>query len=157
MKSIHALKAELTTLFGEQYFAVLATRSGERIHTTLVAFAAVDDLKTVFVCTPRATRKYDNIKENQGVSLLVHNSTNQTTDIRQAKAVTISGTAAEVAADQLEQARGIYLARQPQMADFANSPDTAMIEIRVDQYDVVAHFQEVTILEIHKERINILK
>jgi hypothetical protein len=94
MKDIHQLKSSLSTLFREQYFAVLATRSGDQLHTTLVAFAATDDLKTLFVCTPRATRKYANLKQNPSVSLLVHNSANMATDIRQAMAVTVSGDAA---------------------------------------------------------------
>ena len=153
MKNITTLKADITALFGQQYFAVLATRSGEHIHTSLVAFAAADNLKSIYLCTPRATRKFNNIKENPVVSLLVHNSTNQTTDIRQAMAVTVSGTAAEVDTDQLAQARGIYLSKQSQMTGFANAPNTAMVEIRVSRYDVVAHFQEVAILDIGKDRI----
>jgi len=153
MKDIRQLKARLSILFAEQYFAVLATRSGENIHTTLVAFAAADDLKTIFVCTPRATRKYANLKLNPLVSLLVHNSSNMATDIRQAIAVTVSGSAEEVPAKRLEAARALYLAKQPHMSGFATSPNTAIIEVTVGRYDVVAHFQEVTILEIQKDRI----
>lgn len=90
MKDIHVLESDLAALFSEQYFAVLATRSGEWIHTTLVAFAATKDLKAIFVCTPRATRKYANLKANPVVSLLVHNSGNLATDIRQDMAVSVS-------------------------------------------------------------------
>jgi general stress protein 26 len=153
VKDIGQLKSKLATLFADQYFAVLATRTGDRIHTTLVAFAATDDLKTIFVCTPRATRKYANLKENPSVSLLVHNSSNMATDIRQSIAVTVSGTAEEVPADDLEDARAVYLAKQPHMSGFATAPNTAIIQVTVGRYDVVAHFQDVTILEIHKDRI----
>lgn len=153
MKTVQQLKSALSALFAEQYFAVLATRCGDDIHTTLVAFAAADDLKTLFVCTPRATRKYSNLKQHPSVSLMVHNSSNLATDIRQAIAVTVSGVADEVAASHLESARSVYLSKQPHMADFATAPNTAMIRIRVDRYDVVAHFQDVTILEIQKNRL----
>ena len=153
MKDIQRLKTALSALFEEQYFAVLATRSDDHIHTTLVAFAATDDLKTIFVCTPRATRKYANLKQNPSVSLLVHNSSNMATDIGQAMAVTISGTAKEVPPEHLEAGRSIYLAKQPHMSRFANSPNTAIIEVTVSSYDVVAHFQDVTILEIQNDRI----
>ena len=153
MKDIRELKTQLAHLFAEQYFAVLATRSGDQIHTTLVAFAAADDLKTVFVCTPRATRKYANLKQHPAVSLLVHNSANMATDIRQAMAVTVSGRASEVPVQRLETARSVYLAKQPHMKAFATSPNTAIIEVSVDRYDVVAHFQDVTILEIRTDRI----
>lgn len=153
MKAIRKLKSSLSALFAEQYFAVLATRSGDNIHTTLVAFAVTDDLKTIFVCTPRATRKYANLKLNPSVSLLVHNSSNMATDLSQAIAVTITGTTEEVPAERLETARTIYLTKQPHMSGFANSPNTAIIEVTVGRYDVVAHFQDVTILEIQKDRI----
>jgi general stress protein 26 len=153
MKDIRQLKARLSSLFSEQFFAVLATRDGNHIHTTLVAFAATGDLKTIFVCTPRATRKYANLKQNPSVSLLVHNSSNMSSDIRQAIAVTVSGTAEEVPAERLEAARAVYLARQPHMSGFATSPNTAIIEVTVGRFDVVAHFQDVTILEIRKDRI----
>jgi nitroimidazol reductase NimA-like FMN-containing flavoprotein (pyridoxamine 5'-phosphate oxidase superfamily) len=105
------------------------------------------------VCTPRATRKYANLKQNPSVSLLVHNSSNMATDIRQSIAVTVSGTAEEVPPDRLEEARGVYLAKQPHMSGFVNSPNTAIIQVTVGRYDVVAHFQDVTILEIQKDRI----
>lgn len=153
MDRLQTLKADLAALFDAQYFAVLATQAGDRLHTTLVAFAASDDLKSIFVCTPRATRKYHYLKQNPGVSLLVHNSTNQPADTRQAIAVTVSGQAAEVPAGQIADARRIYLARQPHMADFAGSPETAMIEIAVARYDVVARFQAVTTLDILENRI----
>lgn len=153
MKDIRELKTSLATLFAEQYFAVLATRTGDRIHTTLVAFAATDDLKTLFLCTPRATRKYSNLKQNPSVSLLVHNSSNMATDIRQAIAVTVSGDAAEVPEKRLEASRTVYLAKQPHMDRFVRSPNTAIIEVTVQRYDVVAHFQDVTILEIQEDRI----
>lgn len=153
MKDIHKLKARLLTLFTEQYFAVLATRTGDQIHTTLVAFAANDDLKTLFLCTPRATRKYTNLKRNPSVSLLVHNSANMATDISQAMAVTIAGSAADVPDDRLEAAKAIYLGKQPHMTAFVNSPNTAIVEVAVSRYDVVAHFQDVTILEIRNDRL----
>lgn len=153
MKDIHQLKTRLSSLFAEQYFAVLATRIGDHIHTTLVAFAATENLKTFFVCTPRATRKYTNLKQNPSVSLLVHNSANMATDIRQAMAVTVSGDAAEVPENRLEATRAVYLGKQPHMSAFVRSPNTAIIEVTVKRYDVVAHFQDVTILEVQEDRI----
>lgn len=153
MKDIRELKAALTALFAEQYFAVLATRTGDQIHTTLVAFAATPDLQTMYVCTPRATRKYSNLKQNPSVSLLVHNSANRATDIRRSIAVTVAGQAREVPESEIDAARSVYLGKQPHMRAFATSPNTAIIDVSVDRYDIVAHFQDVTILEIQHDRI----
>ena len=155
MKDIRQLKSKLFSLFSEQYFAVLATRTADQLHTTLVAFATTDDLKTIYVATPRATRKYTNLQHHPSVSLLVHNSSNMATDIRQAIAVTIAGTAEEVPMDRLAAAQSVYLDKQPYMSGFVNSPNTALIEVTVKRYDVVAHFQDVTLLEIQKDRIMI--
>lgn len=151
MQDIDDRTEQLRELFAEQFFAVLATRSGDHIHTTLVAFAASEDLRTFFLCTPRATRKYANLKQHPTVSLMVHNSSNQASDTRQAIAVTISGVATEVPTEQLTAARAIYLSRQPHMAEFANSADTAMIEVAVNRYDLVCHFQEVRSVDIRQD------
>ena len=56
-------------------------------------------------------------------------------------------------ANRLEAARSVYLAKQPYMSGFATSPNTAIIQVTVGRYDVVAHFQDVTILEIQNDRI----
>lgn len=68
-------------------------------------------------------------------------------------AVTVSGMASEIDAGRSEHVRAIYLAKHAQMTGFVDAPNTAMVEIRVSRYDVVAHFQEVSILEIHNDRI----
>ncbi len=153
MKDIETLKSTLSTLFAEHYFAVLATRACDHLHTTLVAFSTTEDLKSLFICTPRTTRKYTNLMQYPSVSLLVHNSSNQTTDTRQSMAVTITGTATEVAPDRLKSARDIYLTKQPHMSDFTMSSNTAIVEITVNRYDIVTHFQDVTILEIQNNRV----
>jgi hypothetical protein len=144
MKDIIRIKSLLTTLFMDLYFAVLATRSKEQLHTSLVAF---------YLCTPRATRKYGNLTQYPSVSLLVHNSANLAADIGQSVAVTVTGRATEAAGSGLEHARAVYLAKNPHMAAFASSPETALIAVNVIRYDVVEHFQNVTILDIHGDRI----
>jgi hypothetical protein len=42
----------------------------------------------------------------------------------------------------------LYLQKYPEMCDFAAAQNTALIKITVDRYEVVQHFQNVTILEI---------
>lgn len=153
MKDIIRIKSLLTTLFMDQYFAVLATRSQNFLHTALVAFAASADLKTLFLCTPRATRKYGNLMQYPSVSLLVHDSANLATDIGQSVAVTVTGSASEATGDSLEQARAVYLAKHPNLTVFASSPDTSLIAVDVSRYDVVERFQYVTLLDIHEDRI----
>ena len=154
MDSPEEIKSALRDLFAAQRLAVLATHDDDgQPYASLMAFAATDDLRFLLIATGRPTRKYANLKQHPTVSLLVHNSANMATDIRHAMAVTVSGRASEVPVQHLETARSVYLAKQPHMKAFATSPNTAIIEVSVDRYDVVAHFQDVTILEIRTDRI----
>ena len=153
MNAYPKLKADIAALFNTQYFAVLAIRAGDAVHTSLVAVAAAEDLKTVFLCTPRVSRKYAYLKQHPMVSLLIHNSTNHPTDTEQAIAVTVAGHAHEVPDTERAQAKATYLDRQPHLHAFVEAPGTAMIKITVNRCEVVARFQDVTILDIQNDRI----
>lgn len=152
MKNIGQLKSVLSDLFTTQNFASFATHRGDGIHSSLVAFVVTDDLKTLFLCTSRATRKYANIKEKPSVSLLIHNSSNAVTDVNQAVAVTVTGTATEVPDERVDLTRAIYLAKHPHYSGFATSPNTAFIEVAVSSYDVVTHFQDVVTVKMNSSR-----
>lgn len=142
------LRKDLKDLFGSQRFAVLATLERSHPYLNLVAFAETDDLAAVLFATTRETRKYENILSKSGVALLVDNRSNQETDIRQAIAVTILGTATEVAQADREQLAPLYLGKHPHMKDFLNTHTTALIKIDVETYYVVSRFQNVTVLNL---------
>ena len=78
-----------------QYFAVLNTLSEGLPYSNLVSYAVSDDLKTLVFITDRNTRKFRNMQENNNISLLIDNRTNQPSDISQAVAITVVGTAHE--------------------------------------------------------------
>lgn len=156
MKSIAHLESILLELFATQYFASFATHCGENIHSSLVAFVVTEDLKTLYLCTSRATRKYANIRKKPSVSLLIHNSSNAVTDVNQAVAVTVTGTAREVPEERLDLARALYLAKHPHFSGFVTSPNTAFIEVTVASYDVVTHFQDVVILKMVSSGMEVL-
>ena len=100
----------LRDLFSDQPLAVLATDAGGRPYTSLVAFAAASDLTRLLFATTRATRKFANILENPRVSLLIDNRANEVSDFRNAVAVTVLGTAAEVSGDEKAPLAALYLA-----------------------------------------------
>lgn len=152
MKNIVQLKDHLHRLFNEQLFAAFATLAEPRkLHTTLVAFTVSDDLANVYICTGRNTRKFTNLKDVPDTSLLVHNCQNRSPDITTATAVSINGSARELEGRALEEARARHIQKHPQMADFVHSPNTALFEISVANYNVVTNFQDVTILEIKQD------
>jgi nitroimidazol reductase NimA-like FMN-containing flavoprotein (pyridoxamine 5'-phosphate oxidase superfamily) len=75
-------------LFESQKLAVLATQNEGQPYANLIAFAASDDLKSLYFVTARATRKYANIEADARVTVLIDNRSNQDSDFSQAAAVT---------------------------------------------------------------------
>jgi nitroimidazol reductase NimA-like FMN-containing flavoprotein (pyridoxamine 5'-phosphate oxidase superfamily) len=141
-------KSALARLLADQRFAVLSTLTKDGIHSCLIAFAADDALRSLFLCTPKATRKYTNLRDHPNVTMLVHNSSNQGGDITQAMAASIAGRAREVDAAGRLAALERFLSKHPHMAEFARTPSVAIIEVQIDRFDLVTHFQDVAILHV---------
>ena len=134
---------DIRGLLGEGRFAVLATRGEEYPYCTLVGYAESGDCSEIVFATARDTRKYRNLKEYPGVSLLVDSRTNQVRDLRDARALTVLGRAVEIEDRSSGVHLGIYLARHPYLEDFVNSPNCALISVKVDRYILVSNFQNV--------------
>lgn len=128
----------LKEVIGTQYFAVLNTFGDSLPYSNLVAFAISDDFRTLVFITNRNTRKYKNIQENHNISFLIDNRTNQPFDISQAIAITVIGTAYEVR-DKKNKFKDIYLSRHPQLRQFVDNPNNAMLLIAVREY-IIADF-----------------
>jgi len=137
-------KRELVgALLAEQPLAVLSTYGPAGPHASLVALAATDDLTAVLFVTARHTRKFTNLTDEPRVALLVDSRTNDGTDFEQASAVTIAGRATEVREADRPALLAVYTARHPSLREFAESPACALIEVRVDAYQIVTHFEDV--------------
>jgi len=134
----------LRKLFADQKFGVLATQHGETPFTSLVSFAATDDLKQIIFVTGQATRKYAYLIANAHVSMLIDSRSNRDSDIVHAVAVTVTGIAEPVPAADREASVRMYLSKHPYLEEFVRSPSTAILRINVEDYNVVSRFQEVT-------------
>src|SRR5210317_319707 len=147
------LQSEIVELLLSQKLAVLATQSPEgSSYSSLIAFAATDDLKKIVFATPTATRKFANIKHNPRVSLLIDNRSNNEKDFHDAKAVTVLGTVDSIAPDvSTNELQSLYVSKHPYLEDFLRSPSTAFIIISVKSYYLVSRFQEVMELHINDE------
>lgn len=148
MKNAVELEAEVRPLLASQRFAVLSTQEEDHPYVNLVAFAETEDLRTILFATPRATRKYRNIASRSGAALLVDNRSNEASDIREATALTIIGTACEVTELLREPLDRVYLEKHPHMKEFLSSPSTALIKVDVESYILVSRFQNVTIMDL---------
>jgi nitroimidazol reductase NimA-like FMN-containing flavoprotein (pyridoxamine 5'-phosphate oxidase superfamily) len=134
-------------LFESQKLAVLGTQNEGQPYANLIAFAASEDLKSLYLVTARATRKYANIAADARVTVLIDNRSNQDADFSQAAAVTATGTAKEVVGSKRDEVLAIYLAKHPMLKDFVESPSCALLRVKVETYYSVRRFQNV--MELH--------
>lgn len=147
------LQTDITELLLSQKLAVLATQSPEGSpYASLIAFSATEDLQKIVLATPRATRKFANIKHNPRVSLLVDDRLNREKDFHDAKAITILGAVEYLDMDAPDEELALlYLKKHPYLESFLRSPSTAFITISVWKYYMVSRFQEVMELHIRDE------
>jgi len=138
-----AIRELLTT----QCLAVLATQDQGQPYTHLVTVAANPERHLVLFPTLRATRKYTNLRADPRVALLWDTRG----DARQGAeemALTALGTATEVAGAERGPLLQFYLVRHPHLADFLHRPDRALIQVRVQRYQLVTRFQDVVELDV---------
>ena len=141
------LKSRLKKLFREQRLAVLSTHDQGQPYSSLVAFSASGDLKRLHFATSRTTRKYGNLQKDERVSLLVDNRSNETSDFREAMAVTITGRARDLGSCKTTDMPDDYLIKHPYLEEFVSAPTCALVEVEVEIYYAVHHFQNV--LKLH--------
>ncbi|WP_319371652.1 pyridoxamine 5'-phosphate oxidase family protein [uncultured Ilyobacter sp.] len=151
MKSIKELKKLIDKVSSQQLFAVLATSHKNQPYTSLVAFAITKDLKKLVFITPRDTRKFNYLSENNMVSLMIDNSQNQKMDLSQAVGITISGKSKDSFGKEREDLLKIFLLKHPQMDEFALSKGCSVVSVDISRYDVVERFQNVSVLEFEED------
>ena len=144
------IKKQIQELFITQNLAVLSTHDAGQPYASLIAFVGKPDLKDIFFATPRATRKYANLKADPRVAILINNSENKTTDFHRAISVTATGTAQEVAESDRNEFVKAYLSKHSHLKDFIHSPSTAWIRVTIDRYYLVKHFQKVIQLHVNR-------
>jgi len=125
-----------------QRFAVLATNEDGQPYNCLVAIAVTSDLKHLLFITSRSTRKYTDLKKDPRVSVLIDNRSNALSDFNRALAVTATGKAWEINNEEKDDMVNIYLEKHPNLYDFVNSKENALIRIDVTEY-IVSSFQNV--------------
>ncbi|MBA4417952.1 MAG: flavin-nucleotide-binding protein [Syntrophus sp. (in: bacteria)] len=142
--SEQALRQMLAS-FGDLRFAVLATSGEGRPYASLIAFTFTPDQQKVIFATPKTTRKYRNLKGQPLVSILVDNRSQTPEDLNRAEAVTLIGTAKPIrSGTRRNKYAGIFTAKHPQLIGFINEPDTALIEVIIEEAVHVTRFQHVS-------------
>jgi nitroimidazol reductase NimA-like FMN-containing flavoprotein (pyridoxamine 5'-phosphate oxidase superfamily) len=136
----------LEQVMSTQYFAVLNTLGEGFPYSNLVAFTTTCNMRALVFVTGRKTRKYKNMQENQNVSLLIDNRNNQPSDVSQAVAITVIGSAREEIENK-SRLQAIFLNRHPNLQRFVDNPNNAMILVTVHEY-IIAGFDKTQRLVI---------
>ena len=142
--------ANLKTLFISQQLSVLSTQNNGQPYTSLVGFVESSDLKYLLFATTRDTRKYENIKKDSRVALLIDNRKNNAVDFNEAIAATATGKASEVRSEEKKELLKLYIKKHPYLKTFVTSPTCALMKVTVEKYYLVSRFQNVVELEITK-------
>mgnify|MGYP006292093049 CR=1 FL=1 len=138
-------KLKILKLLMGQRFAVIATQGKTEPYTNLVSFLAGKDLKNIYFPTSKNTRKFKNLSEHSRTAILIDNRGNKPMDIENAMTVTAVGETSVINDKQINY---FFLKKHPYLKEFVNSSDCAMIEIGIEKYILVEHFQEVRIIEM---------
>ena len=133
----------LRSLLNSRYVGVLATTNGTQPYPALVGYATSRDIKELTFATPRQTRKYAHLQSNPEVAMLFDDRSNDAADIMNAVAATAIGRAAELHGNQRDAYLQAYVARHPDLCDFARATSTALFRIQVHKYILVRRFQNV--------------
>jgi len=138
----------LKTLLKVQPLAVLATQRSGHSYTSLMAFAATEDMRRIVFVTSRATTKYGNLTAEPYVSLLIDSRTHSVEDFTYGAAVTVLGRATEIADKQGSELLEAFLLKHPHLEAFAQSPSTALYVVAVESYVLVTRFQHVVEIKV---------
>ncbi len=135
-------------ILNEQKLGVMATYEPEQPYLSLVAFSHTPDLKTIIVATNRNTRKYDNLMKNSRAAILFDNRRVAETDFMAGIAVTAYGKVEEAGEPDMSTLRGYYLEKHPSMKDFVHAASTALLCLKVEYFQIVDNFQNVTVAAV---------
>ncbi len=143
MSTVQEIQRVLQQLFISQRYAVLATDDHGQPFTSLMAFSTTEDLRQIVLLTERTRRKFNNLKANRRVALLIDDRENKGSDTQEAVAVTAIGDAEEadfaMAADLLPH----FLTRHPGLSSFAASSSCAVVTVKIKSYLLVSSFEQV--------------
>lgn len=141
------LRARINLVMANQLYGVLSTQGEDGMpHASIIAFASADTLCSIVFATPRNSRKHRNMLARAGVAFFIDDRRENREDLMQVVGIEATGQASELVGGERQPYRSILLAKHPQLTEFVDSPDSALIRIAVKAYDVVDHFQHVLVM-----------
>lgn len=144
------MHSEIKKLIQSSKICVLATVSGIDPHCSLMSYATDDDCREIYMVTQKNTKKYNNLKDNPSVSLLIDSREMDRTDRRgRAKALTVTGIVQRAVDQNAKDAiKARLLNRHPHLKDFADHPEAEMLVVKIKAFQLLdgitdAYFETV--------------
>ena len=138
-------RAGFARILRQQNTAVLGTCFMEIPRCSQVPFAVSEDLRTIVIITAQNTAKYENMAANPNVSLLVAAPAAEEATLQ---ALTVTVFVVKPKGARKSQAMALFIRKHPELRTTASSPDTALVELKVDRYGLIADFQEKTCVSL---------
>ncbi|MBN2633569.1 MAG: pyridoxamine 5'-phosphate oxidase family protein [Bacteroidales bacterium] len=127
--------------------AVLATEGKGQPHASLIAITAVNFRQIIFA-TYTNTRKFENLKFNSRVAVLIQGEDKDSTGQNKKFALTAFGHASEVRKSEREKLVNEHIKRHPDLANLTGSSDLALFRIQVEAYQIVHGIDDVSWLNV---------
>jgi nitroimidazol reductase NimA-like FMN-containing flavoprotein (pyridoxamine 5'-phosphate oxidase superfamily) len=130
------IREKVRTVIQEQSTCVLATASKNRPHCSLMAYASNSSCDEIYLMTLKDSRKYQNMRENPAVSLLMDTRQGSfQSDPTESLALTLSGRFDRTMTDrEKEQIREKLSRKHPELQDFLENPEGEPVRIIIESY-----------------------
>lgn len=127
---------KIKTLLKEQELCVLATVSGDKPYCSLMLYMPEEDCRMIYMATQKNTQKYNNLKKNPAVSLLIDSrKARYGNHIPETNALTVQGVFKELQdLQKKESVRRKLMQKHPQDKAFLQKPDVEIFGIKVESF-----------------------
>lgn len=141
------MREQMTAMVKENDICVLATAGDNRPHCSLMAYVAAQTGESLYMATPRHSRKFKNLSRNPAVSLLIDTRAKHPRE--KTKALTVSGVCTPLA-DPTERrdAAERLLAAHPQLATLFEDPDVAILCVKAESFLLLDGVSEARFLAL---------
>lgn len=124
-------------------YAVLATQLNGQPHASLMAFTPLDGLRYLAFATYRETLKYESIREDPRVAILIEDKEANARRPDRRLVLTAVGEAIKTPEEDRQAHILTHLVRHPDLESFLSSPDCEFIRVAVQAYQVVGDIDDV--------------
>jgi nitroimidazol reductase NimA-like FMN-containing flavoprotein (pyridoxamine 5'-phosphate oxidase superfamily) len=142
------VEKRIKKVLDSQSIAVLGTSKDGEPYSCLVGFALTKDMSTAVFATMRQRLKYKYMMANPRVTLMIDDRNEQDSDFNDTTSITIVGSAEDIEGEDREKYASLLLARQPALTEFVNSPDCAVMKVKIDKLYIVSEFESVVTIGV---------